>query len=468
MLEGLEISEVSNLALERTVRLDSEFYKKENLITLDLLKRHEILNLTEITKVSDGNHNAISEKFQDTGIPYYRGQDVSSFFVENAEPMCIDKDTFHLPVMKRSHLKKGDVLLSIVGTIGKLSLVYSDKQATCSCKLAILRPFGVSAEFLAIFLESKYGQNQIKKFTRGAVQMGLILEDANQIFIPQLSKPFQQQIEDLVKSAHSTQETSKNLYQEAENLLLSELGIDENVFKVSKNEVVTNVKSFADFESSWRLDAEYYQPKYEILEGVIEKYGFVQLRNIIEKVTTGFTYESSNFCEKGIPLIRISNISKTGLNISNAAQITIEDAALSPKDKAEKGEVLISMSGSIGLSCVIREEIQAFVNQRIMKFKPVGFDADVLSLLINSEIVRKQLERVGTGGVQTNLSNTDILEIKIPNLNSEFQMDISNKIQESFRLKTKSEQLLSLAKRAVELAIEEGEDVAMAWITERK
>ncbi len=86
LLEGLEISEVSNLALERTIRLDCEFYKKENLITLDLLKRHEILNLTEITKVSDGNHNAISEKFQDTGIPYYRGQDVSSFFVENERP----------------------------------------------------------------------------------------------------------------------------------------------------------------------------------------------------------------------------------------------------------------------------------------------------------------------------------------------------------------------------------------------
>ena len=464
MLEGLEISEINNLELERTTRLDSEFYKRENLITLDLLKRHEVLNLTQIVEVSDGNHNAISEKFQENGVPYYRGQDVSSFFVENADPICIDINTFHLPVMKRSHLKRGDVLLSIVGTIGKLSLVYSDEKATCSCKLAILRPFNISAEFLAIFLESKYGQNQIKKFTRGAVQMGLILEDANQIFVPTLSNSFQQKIEILVKSAHTAQESSKSLYQTAENLLLSELGIDENIFKVSKNEIVTNEKSFADFESSWRLDAEYYQPKYEILESVIAKYGFVSLRNIIEKVTTGYTYESSNFCEKGIPLIRISNISKTGLNISNAAQITFEDAALSPKDKAEKGEVLISMSGSIGLSCVIREEIQAFVNQRIMKFRPINFDADVLSLIINSEIVRKQLERVGTGGVQTNLSNTDILEVKIPNLGSELQIDISDKIQESFSLKTHSEHLLNLAKRAVEIAIEEGEAVGLEWI----
>jgi hypothetical protein len=45
-------------------------------------------------------------------------------------------------------------------------------------------------------------------------------------------------------------------------------------------------------------------------------------------------------------------------------------------------------------------------------------------------------------------------------------MNISNKIPESFRLKTKSEQLLSLAKRAVEIAIEEEEDGAAVY-TER-
>lgn len=47
------------------------------------------------------------------------------------------------------------------------------------------------------------------------------------------------------------------------------------------------------------------------------------------------------------------------------------------------------------------------------------------------------------------------------------QVDIFfKKNQESFRLKTQSEQLLSLAKRAVELAIEEGEEVAMAYVLE--
>jgi restriction endonuclease S subunit len=60
---------------------------------------------------------------------------------------------------------ENDILLSIVGTIGKIAIVTTNDKATCSCKLAILRPKNsISSELLSIFLISKYGQNQIQKF----------------------------------------------------------------------------------------------------------------------------------------------------------------------------------------------------------------------------------------------------------------------------------------------------------------
>jgi restriction endonuclease S subunit len=77
--------------------------------------------------------------------------------------------------MERSHLQRGDVLLSIIGTIGEASLVTSNKAATCSCKLAILRPNEISPEFLTTVLRSEIGRSQTNRFTRGAVQMGLLL-----------------------------------------------------------------------------------------------------------------------------------------------------------------------------------------------------------------------------------------------------------------------------------------------------
>ena len=187
---GLEAVEIKLSDLERTLRLDSEFYKREYIKIEKKIENSSHILLTDIVKVADGNHMKISDNFREKGVPYYRGQDVSSFFIEQSNPICITDSAYNAPVMKRSYLHKNDILLSIVGTIGKLSLVKENNRATCSCKLAILRPKISNSNFLSLFLQSKYGQGQIERLTRGAVQQGLLLEDMNQILylIPILIK----------------------------------------------------------------------------------------------------------------------------------------------------------------------------------------------------------------------------------------------------------------------------------------
>jgi type I restriction enzyme M protein len=64
-------------------------------------------------------------------------------------------------------------------------------------------------------------------------------------------------------------------------------------------------------------------------------------------------------------------------------------------------------------------------------------------------------------GVQTNLNLDELADLSIPILPMEIQELITEKIQESFNLKTQSEGLLNKAKRAVEMAIEEDEEAAI-------
>lgn len=156
-MDGHECTEILFSQLERTNRLDSEFYKKKSLQIVSLLQGMKATPLTTCVDVSDGNHMGISDKFIEEGIPYYRGQDIHNFFIEDAHPICIDEETYNGSYMHRSHLKKNDILLSIVGTIGEVALVSKDEKATCSCKLAILRPHDEKrAALLAIYLRSKY------------------------------------------------------------------------------------------------------------------------------------------------------------------------------------------------------------------------------------------------------------------------------------------------------------------------
>jgi restriction endonuclease S subunit len=117
------------------------------------------------------------------------------------------------------------------------------------------------------------------------------------------------------------------------------------------------------------------------------------------------------------------------------------------------------MSGTIGNSCKIPKNVSAVINQRIMKITPQNISFELLPLLINSIIGQTQLERIGTGGVQTNISSSDILNILIPIISNKIQTEIEEKIKESFSLKQSSKELLEVAKKAVETAIENGEKV---------
>lgn len=86
-----------------------------------------------------------------------------------------------------------------------------------------------------------------------------------ELIAPCLSHDFQIQIETLVKNAHSKREQSKATYSQAENLLLNALGMAD----FSPSTKNTSEKSFKDsFLATGRLDAEYYQPKYEEIEKI--------------------------------------------------------------------------------------------------------------------------------------------------------------------------------------------------------
>lgn len=92
---------------------------------------------------------------------------------------------------------------------------------------------------------------------------------------------------------------------------------------------------------------------------------------------------------------------------------------------------------------------------------------DYLTLVLNSDIVRLQAERDSSGAIIQHWKLSDIEQVVVPILPMEVQQQIAGKIEKSFSLRRQSEQLLENAKRAVELAIEQGEDQAIKWLQEQ-
>jgi type I restriction enzyme S subunit len=170
---------VSKSHLEKTSRIDSEFYQPEYILSFERLLRTTPIRLSRIANVGDGNHLKIAEQFQDTpGIRYLRGQDVST------DMMLEDRNEIYIPEnfherIKRGHIYKNDILVTIVGAnTGLVALAYDiPERLSASCKLGIARPKSVKAGYLYAFLVSRYGQHQIRRNKRGGGQTGLILPD---------------------------------------------------------------------------------------------------------------------------------------------------------------------------------------------------------------------------------------------------------------------------------------------------
>ena len=471
----MQFSFVNYSELERTKRIDAEFFWPAFLDLNGVLLTQTTQPLTALCHVSDGNHLSVANHFQSAGgIPYFRGKDINTdFFIENANPIFIPESIYELPNMKRSWFEEGDILLSIVGTIGSLSLV-TDKinRATGSCKLAILRAKKNSdSEYIASFLRSKYGQFQIQRNIRGAVQQGLILEDIDQIQVYEPGEEFKKLTSSNVKISIKLNRQSRKTYQQAQTILLTELGLAD----WRPKHQLTFSKNYSEVRRAERIDADYYQPKYDEIIKAIKCYfgGWDTLGNLCELVghPSNPPYADTEDTDKTF-IVTQKHLGDFSLNEEfwNDAEALYTTQNFTEKNSQYvlkiEDVLLYSVGAYIGKANIYKESIKATIGSflTLLRAKKEKLNPYFLMAFLNTDVgvaISKQHQR---GMAQQYLYPYDIRTFPIPLLPEEIQTEIQQKVTESFNLRKQSKHLLESAMHAVEIAIEENEQTATEWL----
>ncbi len=439
-------------------RYDAEYFKPEYLKEDNLLEKKGFFVLNEIADTKGGKRLPLGESFSEKWVPYIRAEDVKNSFIayENVPRISFE---LHKRLINYQ-TNKNDVLLTIVGnSVGDVGIV---KFNLDQCNLTenaskITNLKNINSETLFIYMLSKYGQNQIHREKVGTAQPKLALERIRKFKIPKYSNDFQLQIEKTVKESHQKQTQSKQLYKEAEQLLLKELGLVN--YKPKHQLSFETTKK--DIEQATRYDSEYFQPKYEEIIKHIENYewGFDNIENIVDWKKWVEVW-SNAYTEQWKDFVRVSDFSIFGIeNVSRKISIELFDE-IKKNFQPKKWEILFTKDWTIWISNVLNEDIEGVLSgaflRLILKEKYKNYEKECLNLILNSIVCKLQVEQLSWGAIIAHLKPSDFEKFKIPLIKPQIQKQIAENIQLSHKLRKESKNLLEEAKRKVEEEIEKG------------
>ncbi|NJE61460.1 restriction endonuclease subunit S [Thermococcus sp. 21S7] len=470
---NIEYSIVNISELEGELRIDAEYYdpfylKNEKIITKKKWCRIGDL----VSKVQYGLSLAMNE--EKVGYKILKMDDIIGILADdsNCKYVEIDSKTF-----QKFKLEKGDILFNRVNSeefVGRTGIYLLDGDHTFASYLIIVRAKNYFTNFyITVYLNTKYGRISLRRVMRRAVnQANINAEELKSLKIPVPSNTFQKFIEKLVITAYEERKRAEQLYRQAEHILLNELSlknwkpktkkikIDGKDFEEEEN---ISIRMLSDVTKKDRMDAEYWDPKYDEIEDVIKNYknGWGYLPHLVEiskkkiKVNKGGTYD----------YIELADINPNLGVVKQTKQISGEDLPSRARMEVKKGYVIMSsVEGSIDKIALIhfdKNNLVASTGFFVFKEKEINKETLLVLLKVLSKIY---LVREAQGTILTAIPYDSLNRIVIPKVCPQVQQKISQLIQQSFKAWENSKKRLEIAKRTVELYIEYNEKVALEYL----
>lgn len=446
----ITFSIIQKSQLEGAKRLDAEYYQPEYLAVKEktIFGPHWVLG--DHAFIADGEHGSV--EFYSNGIKYLTAENVQEGFL-NLEGIrfvseAVDKRN------RRASLEEGDVVLSIKGTVGQAAIVNkSDLPANMNRDVARIHlKNSIDPYFLVAFLNSKFGRGQTERESSGNVQQMITLSRIRELVIPKINDDKQKIIREIYQKSYVELENSKSLYAQAEKLFLEEIGIKRPIDNYAK---LFSVVNFSEIKKAGRMDAEYYQPKYQQVLSIIRENdgrALGQLATIKKGIEPG----AEAYQEEGKLFIRVSSVSRDGITDKDQKYLK-EDLyeKLKKNYQPQAGEILLTKDASPGIAYVIKEPVEGVISGGVLRVKlKEGIEPEYLAMVINSLIGQSQVERDAGGSIIAHWKPEQVKELQIPILSQKIQQKIAVLVQDAHLARQKAKALLAEAKRTVEELIE--------------
>ena len=454
-----KIRKLSHLSLHPDFRWDSQYLSCEPY-------KNKNLQYTPIGDFLTSSQYGVSIEMNEDniGTKIYRMNEIGNMLCDRNISKYAELNGNQIATFK---LKDRDVLFNRTNSkefVGRTGIFkkFSDENIVFASYLVRINPNPeiVTPEYLTAFLNTKYGIIDIRRRARHSVnQSNVNLEEAKRIEIPLLCNQLQGKITLSFDKAFDLLQASESAFHQAQILLLAELGLSD----WQPKQQLTFVKNFSDTKSAERIDADYFQPKYDEIINAIKNYsgGWDTLGNQGHVEDTNFNPDAGTEYK----YIELANIGSDG-EITDCMVEQGEDLPTRARRKVAIGDVIVSsIEGSLGSIALITEEYDnALCSTGFHVVQSDVLNSETLLVLLKSSIGQLQLKKGCSGTILTAVNKEELNKIAVPKIRTEKQTEIQQKIIESFSLRDQAKHLLEHAKSAVEVAIEQDEKAAVNWL----
>lgn len=432
-----------------------EFNKFEKvLIKKPFKKFHQILKSI--------NNGFDFRDYKENGTPYLKVANVKKGELDFTKIQYIDFNSSE--ISKNIQLKKGNLLLTRKGTFGNAFALDKDYDFVISSEVFYieLQENSINPKFLEIFFNSRIGQAQFDKNKIGAIMGSLSQEAVRDLKIPLPTPEIQNHVvsiyENYIAQKQKNEAEAEKLLSSINDYLLNELGINlpeppETTLK--KRMFVSNISELSGSRFDPHFNKIYFKEVFNSFSK--SNFSFSRIKDVLDNIKTGTTphQKLDPFTENdGVIFLRNTNLKKYQIDLSDTKYIKSEFANV--LTYSVKGEVIMCIAGTVGVSAINDVEEPISINQNVsaLEFNLRRINPVFASYWFNTAIFLELTKRACSVATifYLNNDNLKLLPIPIPPLDRQKEIaehitDVRQKAQE---IKDKSNEDLKKASIEIE------------------
>ncbi len=176
---------------------------------------------------------------------------------------------------------------------------------------------------------------------------------------------------------------------------------------------------------SYKTYDEYKESKMSWIDKIPSTWDTIKAKHCFN-LSGGYAFKSDDFTDEGIPLVRIGDITNGTIDFNNCKRLPLEYATMMKEFLVESGDILIALTGAtIGkIGQVPKTNEKILLNQRVGKLS--SDSSNYYKYILSSDLIKKQINLIADGSAQENISNEDIGNFEIFDIDNGLKQQIAN------------------------------------------